>query len=396
MTPTTTTPAARTNPITPALALARVVLRILSRDRSAPFFMLALPILIVMVIGAAFGGHPKLRVGYIQGDNSSSARAIVTQLRTTTGLTVTKVASKDAAARALGRGQMDGVLVLPAGLDSTSGAAQRVDLLTASAQNSTALATAVSAAIHRESTTITVYRLLAQQGTTTDLDTVRTKVANADTPVTVRTTSVSSGSTGNDQYTFVTLQEMVLFVFMTCLTTAGLLVRLRATGVLRRMLSTAVSTRSIIVGAGLAWFCLAIVQSVIMVAIGVLLFSAKFGNPASAAVVIVVTAFAGCGAGLAVGVFGGAHDRVEALTPVIGLVLAALGGCMIPLEVFPTFMRTVAKITPHYWALEAWKATALDGKGLAGAAVPLAVLAGFGVVLLTASAARFRRSLMPD
>jgi ABC-2 type transport system permease protein len=83
-----------------------------------------------------------------------------------------------------------------------------------------------------------------------------------------------------------------------------------------------------------------------------------------------------------VGAVGENEDRVTAITPPVGLVLAALGGCMVPLEVFPSAMRTVAKITPHAWAIEAWETLVFDQGGVGDIVTNLAVLAAFAVGLL--------------
>ena len=103
--------------------------------------------------------------------------------------------------------------------------------------------------------------------------------------------------------------------------------------------------------------------------------------------------FLGCGAGLLVGVIGNDVDRVAAVTPVIGLITAALGGCMMPIEIFPPTMVTIAHAAPQYWALRAWHAVIYDGVGLGGVAVELAVLSAFAVVLLAGAALGLRRRL---
>ena len=41
----------------------------------------------------------------------------------------------------------------------------------------------------------------------------------------------------------------------------------------------------------------------------------------------------------------------------LGLVLAAIGGCMVPLEIFPPAMKTIAHLIPHAWALDALTAS---------------------------------------
>ena len=69
----------------------------------------------------------------------------------------------------------------------------------------------------------------------------------------------------------------------------------------------------------------------------------------------------------------------------LGLVLAALGGWMMPLELFPDTMRTVAHLTPHAWAYDAFAEIQRRGGTLVDVLPQLGVLAGMAVVLLASA-----------
>jgi ABC-type uncharacterized transport system permease subunit len=77
----------------------------------------------------------------------------------------------------------------------------------------------------------------------------------------------------------------------------------------------------------------------------------------------------------------------------LGLSLAALGGSMVLLEVFPETMKTVAKITPHAWANEAFAELLLDDGALADVLPQLGVLLAFAVSLLALATWRLRSAL---
>jgi ABC-2 type transport system permease protein len=85
---------------------------------------------------------------------------------------------------------------------------------------------------------------------------------------------------------------------------------------------------------------------------------------------------------------------VGAIAPVVGIVLGALGGCMIPLEFFPPSMRAVAHVVPQFWAVTAWQRLVFDGAGIAGIAGPVGVLAAFAVVFLALAAIVLQRDLV--
>jgi ABC-2 type transport system permease protein len=101
--------------------------------------------------------------------------------------------------------------------------------------------------------------------------------------------------------------------------------------------------------------CSALVIGIAWAALGV-----TWGDPIAGSALVVVYALVGCGAGLLVGVIGNDVDRVAAVTPVIGLITAALGGCMMPIEIFPPTMVTIAPRGAPIRALRAWHAV-IDG-----------------------------------
>jgi ABC-2 type transport system permease protein len=74
---------------------------------------------------------------------------------------------------------------------------------------------------------------------------------------------------------------------------------------------------------------------------------------------------------------------------ITGVVLAALGGLWVPVEIFPSGMRAVAHALPSYWYAEAGRGAATDGLP---APVTLLALAAFGAAFagLTVIVARRR------
>lgn len=86
-------------------------------------------------------------------------------------------------------------------------------------------------------------------------------------------------------------------------------------------------------------------------------------------------------------------QQAAAIGVFLGLGLAALGGCMVPLEVFPETMRKVAHITPHAWALDAFGMLLRRHGTLADIRPEMVLLAAYAALLLFAATWRFRRSI---
>lgn len=86
------------------------------------------------------------------------------------------------------------------------------------------------------------------------------------------------------------------------------------------------------------------------------------------------------GAGLLMGAVARTSQQSLAFGLLLSLGLGALGGTMLPLELFPAAMRTVALATPHAWGVDAFAELVRHGGGL------LDILPQIGVLLAMAAA----------
>ena len=75
------------------------------------------------------------------------------------------------------------------------------------------------------------------------------------------------------------------------------------------------------------------------------------------------------------------------------LGVAAIGGCMVPLEFFPDTMQTVAHFTPHAWGLDGFAELVRRDRTIADILPELAVLALFAAGLLGLALWQLRRTL---
>lgn len=75
------------------------------------------------------------------------------------------------------------------------------------------------------------------------------------------------------------------------------------------------------------------------------------------------------------------------------IIMAALGGIMVPTYVMPDIMQTVAQFSPMGWALSGFQTLLLRQAGLEQILPVLGRLAAFGLLTLTAAAAVYRGQL---
>ncbi len=82
--------------------------------------------------------------------------------------------------------------------------------------------------------------------------------------------------------------------------------------------------------------------------------------------------------------------QVSGLGTILILVLAALGGCMVPLAFMPDFMSDLAAFTPHGQALIAFQDVMVRGAGVMGVLPATGVLTGVALLFFLVALPRFR------
>jgi ABC-2 type transport system permease protein len=186
---------------------------------------------------------------------------------------------------------------------------------------------------------------------------------------------------------------LVMYLMMNLLIFGGASVAWeRRSGVLRRMAALPVSRGAVIGGKVYGLMLLALVQIVVLLLAGRFLFQVNLGDALGGIlVVLLVYAWVAASLGVLVGSLVRAEDKVVGLCVLASIVMAALGGCWWPLEFVPDSVKVLAHCVPTGWAMDALHQLITFGGGLAGAKLPLAVLALFGLAA-NAAAAKFFRS----
>ncbi len=382
------------------LAFTAVVLRRLAHDRSALFFMLVLPVGVIVIVGSTFGGTQRVNIGVVDRGGGPVSRAVVAELDRSDGVKLRTYDDAEELDAAVRRRGIDAGLVLPADLDARIGGAEPSTITFTALPDNAASATArtvVDGALAAVGTPIEAATFARSAGAGDSFDqalTVARRMEGA-SGATVEEIDVGPGrAEAVSSFALTVPQNLVLFVFITGLASGSALIRLRNLGVLRRSMAMPVSARQAALGVGLGWFATSLLQSLIIVVIGAVVFGVDWGDPLAATALILVYALVGAGAGLVIGVVGRDEDRTGAITPIVGIVLGALGGCMVPLEIFPDTMTTVAHVVPQYWAMVAWQKVVFDGAGIGSILPSLAILGGLGAVGVVVAGARLRRDLV--
>jgi ABC-2 type transport system permease protein len=175
--------------------------------------------------------------------------------------------------------------------------------------------------------------------------------------------------------------QLILFMFITALSGAAVLIQTRQLGLSRRMLATPTEVRTIVLGEGLGRFGVVLVQGLYIMIASLLAFRVDWGDPIGAAAILVTFSAVGAAAAMLMGSVFSNAEQAGGVGVMVGLGLAALGGCMLPLELFSPTLQTIAHITPHAWAIDAFAELVQRRGSLLDILPELGVLAAYAVVL---------------
>ena len=376
-------------------AIATVELRRFLRDKSNVFFVFIFPLMLILLLGSQFGagsGQPRVSIA---GPASTLAQALRAELESS-GVDVTASGGDEARAD-LSRGRTDvGVFLDDAAADAfDAGQPAELDVVMAPQSSAKAVMQQVRTAV--QAVGLDRSQLAALIGAGIPEEQARPALNQAAVQVAVPTVEiVDTGDVAQEfrglgKFDLGASQQLLLFVFLSSLTGAATLIQARRFGVVGRVMSAPVSSGQIVTGQALGRFAIALVQGGFVMVGTALLFGVDWGNLWLSALVL----FCAVAAAAAM-IVGSVMDNDTAAAGVGvggGLVLAGLGGCMVPPEFFPETLDAISFATPHRWAYEAFAVIQRHDGSLGDVLPELGVLAGMASALLVLGASLLRRSL---
>jgi len=167
-------------------------------------------------------------------------------------------------------------------------------------------------------------------------------------------------------------------------------------GTFRRLLAAPLSRTAFLLGKLTPYVFVNLVQVALMFAVGVFVMpligapALNLGrHPEALALISVVTSLSATGLGLMIAALAKTNTQIGGLGALIAVILAALGGVMVPRFIMPQFMQTLGLITPHAWALDAYQDVLVRGYGLGHIWPGIAALTGFAVLFFGVALWRF-------
>ena len=376
--------------------IAALGLRRSLRDRSILIQALVAPIVIALVVGAAFGSGFSLNVtiGIADADRSEISTQIAKGLVGSggDGIAFSALGDPQGVEAAVESGSYDAVVVMPAGLGEAvlSGQAAQLDVVGAATDPlARSVAEAVAGGVAAELQTARVTAVAANEAGVEDVGASIQKAVASPPAITVEQGEVDG--TFSVMAYFAPGMAM-LFLFFIIGDGARSIVAERKQGTLPRILAAPVSPTSVLLGKTAQVMLVGVLSMTAVWLITWLGFGADWGDPLGVFVVIVAAVTAIAGISLLITGFARTENQADALTTIVALLFAVAGG---------TFflgatgvLDTMRLFTPNGLALSAFVDLSAAQSGLAGVMPQVLLLLTIGVGTATAGLLALRNKVL--
>ena len=191
---------------------------------------------------------------------------------------------------------------------------------------------------------------------------------------------------------------LVFGMFFVVASVAGLFVEERSCGALARLRSLGAAPATLLAAKVVPYMLVNGIQAALMLSVGVWLMPVLGGDGLSlqgiswSALVLVLLAISAAAVSLALAVacLVRTHAQASTLGPILNVLMAALGGIMVPLFVMPEVMQQIAAYSPMNWGLEALLDVLLRGADVSAVLPRIGRLSGFSALMLVGAYLLFR------
>ncbi len=156
----------------------------------------------------------------------------------------------------------------------------------------------------------------------------------------------------------------------------------RKEGIVKRLAVYPIRRLELVLGKILGRFLVGVVQIVIILAAGQFLFGVELGhNLPLILLTMCIYGWMGSALGVLIGAISSNPDRNLGISLILGMMMAALGGCWWPLEIVGDTMQMIGMSLPTGWAMSAMHQLISFGGGFAQIDWQLGALAGLGLIV---------------
>ncbi len=355
--------------------LTRANIKSFYRDRAALFWTFAFPILFVILFGYLFSGSPNtFDVGWVDEEQSAAS----TQLHDAFAqvpLIALHDATRDDALNQMRDGKLDAVIVVPAGL-------------AAAVQPGTPPPQPFNLTVYtdpsQQTSSGTVQQIVAQV-----VGGINQRLSGRPPSLAVDLQPLQTEGLTNAAYFVPSILGMALMqlgVFA-----AIPLVSQREKLILKRLNATPLSRGTLVLSNVLMRLIIALVQTLIIVGIGMALFGVRIvGSPLLVAGLVVLGAMTFLSIGYVIASYARTEDTANSLASVVQFPLMFLSGIFFPIDFMPSWLQPVAAFLPLTYLGDALRQTMVGGAAYAPLSLDILILGAWLIGSLAVSARFFR------
>lgn len=319
------------------VSLYRAAMKEFFRDRMATFWTLAFPILFIVLFGAIFsgGGSPTYSVGLVNQDNGPVANQLDSVFKSIKALSV-KPGDLNTEMDNLKKGQLDMVIVLPAGMSDAvaSGGSAQVQMYFDPSKNQT------NAQIEQN---------IVQQ----IVDGFNKGITQQQAVLTLQTNAITSHNLRTIDFLMPGILAMALMQ-LGLFGTAQPLVSLREEGVLRRLGATPLPRWHLLASQVLMRVTIGLIQTVLIIGLSVAVFNVQIqGNYLELLGLVVLGAFTFVGLGYLIAAISRTVDAAAGISSAVNFPMMFLSGVFFPLAILPAFLTPIVRALPLTYLADA-------------------------------------------
>ena len=396
------------------------------KDRSSLLLLLVVPLILIAVIGAAFGSFGSgssqitITVAVNNQDNGIVGKTVMNALKIDTSslkITVNSYTDANKVIQQVKDSNANVGVIIPAGTTDTLLAASRQSKPTSNLISVYALPNSsdvnvkfvqnlvigvvnqlVSAQYAGSSAVSQVYKICNLPGNhctqqTIDAATIARTVGNAGA-IASQNAQVQLLSAGQAPKVNTFDQTVpgyaIFFALFSINAAAATILQEKEDGTFRRLLIAPIQKYALLGGKLLAQFLLTLLQLAILFTISYFLFHLDVASWPALILLLVGASFAATGLGILLVSVVKTRRQLAPVVTLVTLITSAIGGAWWPLFLEPTWMQQIAKIGMTAWAMEGLNAIMIAGKGFSSAVPDIIGLIGYGLICFLIALRFFR------
>lgn len=170
----------------------------------------------------------------------------------------------------------------------------------------------------------------------------------------------------------------VMFVFFIMISMGTSFLEDRDKGMIARLAGTPLTPLQYVSGKWMAYLLIVLFQIIILQMFGRIVYTIPIEQPFFIMIVSFTLAFCATGLGIALSVLIRTNNMGIAITQVVALGGAIIGGLWMPLDMMPDFIQKLSRLTPQYWAHIGLKEAMAGTATYQDTIISAVILVGFG------------------